>query len=156
MNSPCNLDSLLNEYLEAPPKGAGQVRSERWAVRCRQLADRARGESSLSSDEAQQLLLWVRKQRKRMNRGELSPIELRCLACTGGWSLDPREDAWDDGFKELKTFVQGHGRLPRSTKKDASERRIYDWHRRNRVAAANGTLPYLRAQTLDSLPLPWR
>jgi Helicase associated domain/Glycosyl transferases group 1 len=55
---------------------------------------------------------WVAGQRRRAIQDALQEEETRSLLTLNGWSWDPREAAWEQGFAELEAFVdrEGHAR----------------------------------------------
>lgn len=58
--------------------------------------------------------VWVGTQRSFYKRGKLSTDRALRLERSKGWSWDPKADAWDSGFKSLRSFAkrEGHARVP--------------------------------------------
>ena len=59
---------------------------------------------------------WVSRQRKE--KSKLSSEKIKLLKSLPQWSLDIRQEQWDEGFKYLKCFVKeyGHARIPYNLK----------------------------------------
>ncbi|MGY3413516.1 superfamily II DNA or RNA helicase [Bradyrhizobium sp. GM5.1] len=66
------------------------------------------------------LRYWVMAQRQSKAKDKLSLDRQRRLESLAGWSWDPLEDAWEEGFDRLRHFVgeRGHSRVPQSLKTD--------------------------------------
>jgi superfamily II DNA or RNA helicase len=67
------------------------------------------------------LFKWVRGQRQSHARRAVDPKRAARLSALPGWTWDPREVAWDEGFAHLRSFVEreGHARVPSSHVEDA-------------------------------------
>jgi superfamily II DNA or RNA helicase len=57
---------------------------------------------------------WVAVQRVNYRKRALGPIRVQRLEALAGWSWDPKQDAWDEGFRQLSKFTEreGHARVP--------------------------------------------
>ena len=52
---------------------------------------------------------WVAKQRAKGPDPVFGPDRARRLAELPGWSWDPRDDLWDEGFEKLREYVKSRG-----------------------------------------------
>jgi predicted helicase len=66
------------------------------------------------TDNGYPLGSWVSEQRKAKKKNSLSMDRIQKLESIRGWSWDPTEDIWQEGFGYLKEFVnlKGHARVP--------------------------------------------
>jgi superfamily II DNA or RNA helicase len=57
---------------------------------------------------------WINFQRSLFVRGELDPERRARLEVLAGWTWTAREDAWEEAFAKLRSFVEreGHARVP--------------------------------------------
>ena len=141
--------------LEALPGWSWDAPSDAWEAGFRQLkefADRE-GHASVSiafkSAEGFRLGKWVRHQRSIKDS---MPAECKArLEALPGWSWDPDSDAWEDGFRCLKEFVDGKGHAKISIAfKSAEGFRLGQWVQRQR--SIKDSMPAERKALLDALP----
>jgi len=74
----------------------------------------AKVSSSYIAEDGYKLGRWVCKQRDRLEN--MTPERRGFLESLDGWSWNPHNDQWEEGFKYLEVFVsrEGHAKVPRS------------------------------------------
>jgi len=94
---------------------------------------------------------WVRVQRGVSKQGRLSPERAERLKALSGWSWDPRSDRWEEGFRQLTSYVkrEGHARVPRDYRE--GEFRLGQWVMNQRRFKERGKLASERAARLEAL-----
>lgn len=99
--------------------------------------------------EGFQLGQWVQNQRARRER--LSGDQRQRLAELPGWSWDPRDDLWEEGFNRLVAYVDEHGdaRVPRDCTVDGYK--LGQWVVVQRVRYAGDGLDLDRKRRLEEL-----
>jgi len=87
------------------------------------------------------LAVWVNNQRARHKRNNLFAERVKRLEEISGWSWDPLEDAWDQGYTDLQAFTTKHKRLPAQSAA-GKEGVLANWvrvqrasHKRNKISA---------------------
>ncbi len=95
---------------------------------------------------------WVTAQRSRRARGELDPDRERQLEGVPGWTWEPRDHDWEEGFAYLQQFVEreGDAEVPGSHREDGY--RLGQWVTVQRTAYRKGTLDPKRRSRLEALP----
>jgi superfamily II DNA or RNA helicase len=96
---------------------------------------------------------WAAGQRTAYKRGMLKASRIERLAAIPGWSWDPYEDAWEDGFERLRRFsdLNGHARVP-SAHREQDGYSLGTWVNNQRSALRRGKLDASRVQRLAALP----
>jgi superfamily II DNA or RNA helicase len=99
-----------------------------------------------------QLGQWVKIQRGLFGNGRLEPERQRRLEELPGWTWDPRADQWEEGFSQLKDYVEEHGdaRVPRSHVVNGYQ--LGNWVVAQRSKNAQGRLDPERQRRLEELP----
>ena len=69
----------------------------------------ARVPASYVTDEGYRLGMWVNNQRVGYKKGKLSPERVERIESLKGWTLDPFESAWEEGFEQLERYAEKHG-----------------------------------------------
>ena len=94
----------------------------------------------------------VTAQRSRRARGELDPDRERQLEGVPGWTWEPRDYDWEEGFAYLQQFVEreGDAEVPGSHREDGY--RLGQWVTVQRTAYRKGTLDPKRRSRLEALP----
>ena len=107
---------------------------------------------AVDSFEGYRLGGWVAKQRHDRTRGRLSTDRQRLLDDLDGWTWNPIEDLWEEGFSQLLDFVRlnGDSRVPQSNYHNGF--RLGGWVRTQRGTYADGTLSAERQSRLAALP----
>ncbi len=95
---------------------------------------------------------WVTTQRTLFRRGTLEPERRARLQAVPGWTWTPQDDAWDEGFAKLESFVKrnGHGRVPQQWRED--DYRLGEWVINQRAQFQRGTLDPERRAQLEAVP----
>lgn len=100
-----------------------------------------------------QLGNWVWEQRSNHAKGGLDAERQHRLAELPGWTWDPEDGWWDEGFGRLLDYVQRNtdARVPQSYEDDDGYR-LGTWVTIQRVSRADSRLDDARAQRLEELP----
>ena len=95
---------------------------------------------------------WVQYQRSYNSDGTLSKERRRKLEAVPGWTWDPRQAAWEEGFAALCRFVQrvDHAQVPARFREDGF--RLGQWVVVQRQRAMRDTLSAEERERLESLP----
>ncbi len=98
---------------------------------------------------------WVNIQRSKYLRGTLETDRRRQLEALPGWTWDPRDDAWEEGFDQLQRFVEreGHADVPFGRGKVGYQ--LGQWVSNQRRTYRQGNLEPERCARLEALP-GWR
>ena len=104
-------------------------------------------------DDGFKLGLWVQNQRARGQRGELSAERTSLLESVRGWTWQPGETAWEDGYARLREFVtrEGHPRVPAGYQDDDGFK-LGLWVQNQRARGRRGAVSYQRARRLEAVP----
>lgn len=94
---------------------------------------------------------WVAKQRARGPEWAPNPVRARRLADLPGWTWDPREDLWEEGFEKLELYVKSRGDalVPKAYTIDGYQ--LGAWVTTQRRAYKQGRLPPERKQRLQGV-----
>ena len=65
----------------------------------------ARVPARLKTDDGFSLGQWITTQRKNYHKGQLSQEQIKQLESLVGWSWDPLEDNWNEGFESFAKYV---------------------------------------------------
>jgi hypothetical protein len=95
---------------------------------------------------------WVGEQRTNYTGGTLKAERQRRLEDLPGWTWDPRTDQWEEGFRQLLSYVErnGRARVPQSYTFDGY--RLGSWCQLQRSNYAEGILEDDRERRLNGLP----
>ncbi len=95
---------------------------------------------------------WVGVQRGLFGRGKLDPERAARLAALPGWTWDPSQAKWDEGFARLLSFVEreGHARVPTDHVENGYA--LGQWARHARAAFVANRLSRDRQKQLEALP----
>jgi hypothetical protein len=104
--------------LETLPGWAWDPVSEAWETALRQAEEfvkkngHALVPAAHTTKHGFRLGTWVSAQRAR--KASLLPAQRKRLEALRGWTWDPLQDAWEEGYQHLKAFVRanGHARVP--------------------------------------------
>ena len=104
-------------------------------------------------DHDYRLGTWVSVQRRSWKEGKLSQQRLRLLEVLSGWTWEPQEAAWEDGYTRLLRFVkrEEHSRVP-TTYQDDDGYRLGLWVINQRQFHRRGQLSQDRTRRLQALP----
>jgi superfamily II DNA or RNA helicase len=107
--------------------------------------------SPLFTDGDYRLGGWVAKQRARGSEWALNPDRSRRLAELPGWTWDPREDLWEEGFERLGEYVKNHGDavVPKAYTIDGYQ--LGAWVTTQRRAYKQARLPLERQRRLEDV-----
>jgi predicted helicase len=96
---------------------------------------------------------WVTVQRQGYRQGTLEDERRRRLEALPEWTWNIHEDAWEDGFARLESYVQrvGHSRVPQ-TYRDGDGFWLGTWVAAQRKGHQRGTLGEERHRRLAALP----
>jgi superfamily II DNA or RNA helicase len=96
---------------------------------------------------------WVHSQRVAYSTAKLSRERINLLESLDDWSWNALDDAWNDAYAELQSFVleTGHSLIP-AKHTTSSGLKLGMWVQQQRKFAKLGRLEEPRQQLLDSLP----
>ena len=96
---------------------------------------------------------WVTLQRKAYFGGTLDADQVKRLGALPQWSWNPRDDAWEEGFRRPAEYTRQHGQaqMPQ-TYTEADGYRPGSWVTTQRTARDKGTLSAERIKSLEALP----
>lgn len=96
---------------------------------------------------------WVIQQRFDHRKGELSQSRVDLLNAIPGWSWDPEEDAWTNGFARLQKYVAqcGHAAVPTAFVEEDGFR-LGRWVHSRRTKHLSGESDFDRDRQLEELP----
>jgi superfamily II DNA or RNA helicase len=141
--------------LQALPGWTWRARADKWEEGFRQLQayvevhGYARVPRSHTVDDFK-LGLWVTNQRTK--RGILDADRKRRLEALPGWTWDPHAEKWEEGFRQLRAYVEVYGDagVPRPHTVDGY--RLGSWVMIQRGSYSKGTLDADRQRRLQELP----
>ena len=95
---------------------------------------------------------WVAKQRSHCNKGRLPKERRQQLEQLPGWSWNPRDDLWEEGFAALEDYVERHGtaRVPKDSYVNGVQ--LGAWVSSQRGEYKKGQLNAERSSRLEALP----
>jgi len=95
---------------------------------------------------------WVFKQRYKHGKGLLDPSRARRLTELDGWTWDPAEDAWEEGFGHLAEFAKLTGGVGISRPNAINGYNLGSWINTQRGRFTRGLLGEDRVRRLESIP----
>jgi superfamily II DNA or RNA helicase len=153
------LEQERRRRLEALPGWTWTVLDDAWEDRFARLESYVQheGDSRVPTDyydsDGFRLGSWVNNQRQAYQRGTLEQERRRRLEALPGWTWTVLDDAWEDGFARLKSYVQreGESRVPKEYR-DGDGFQLGRWAARQRGGYQRGTLRKERRSRLEALP----
>lgn len=149
------LDKGRRERLEALPGWTWDIKEAAWEEGFGNLESfvEREGHARVPGDwqeDGYRLGPWVVKQRSR--RTGLDPDRRARLEALPGWTWDPIEARWREGFTILQRFVEreGHARVPAKWRED--DYGLGGWVVRQRVLWREGRLDPERRERLEAVP----
>jgi superfamily II DNA or RNA helicase len=114
--------------------------------------DHSRVPKPYRDDDGYRLGGWVNGLRQRRKRGELTDDRIRRLEALPGWTWDPHEARWEEGYARLVRFAEreGHCRVPKDYRDDGYQ--LGAWVNNLRAFRRRGRLSEERAKRLEALP----
>lgn len=108
----------------------------------------------------QTLHRWLTQQRKARREGALTPSQVQALDWLGNWKTPPRQktldEQWQARLRELVSFVEGTGRLPRYRKYSTNlEHTLGVWLHAQTQRHAEGRLIPWREEQLNQAVAGW-
>jgi superfamily II DNA or RNA helicase len=103
------------------------------------------------TEDGYRLGTWVNGQRDQFRSGTLEPDRQARLEAVPGWTWTPLDDAWEEGFARLESFVarEGHARVPAQWHE--GDYRLGNWVNQQRTRFRHGTLEPDRCARLEAL-----
>lgn len=108
---------------------------------------------------------WVKRQRQNFNQGRLAPEHIDQLNALPGWTWSLSHTQWQESYTQLQRHLATHNNsYPQPNSPSGEGIDIYEWAKRQRSAAAAGSLSHQRRHQLEALPgwtwavsprLPW-
>jgi superfamily II DNA or RNA helicase len=97
---------------------------------------------------------WVNEQRSTHTKGRLDPDRERRLQELPGWTWEPKDAMWEEGFSHLLRYVDQHGhtRVPKSYTVNGFPLSIWVIQQRHRYRNAEGAVAANRVRRLQELP----
>ena len=145
------------DRLESLPGWAWDASADRWEEGFRRLRDYTEREGHARVPSTYRidgfgLGAWVNRQRDSHAKGVLEADPLNRLESLPGWSWNPQGDLWEDGYSQLRDFVEhhGHARVPRFSTVDGFK--LGAWVSTQRWKHGNGILEADRESRLEALP----
>ncbi|AQT81508.1 helicase [Mycolicibacterium litorale] len=158
-NNKGNLASERRRRLEELPGWSWDVKTAAWEDSFRKLLEfvdeygTSRVPQSYSKDGFR-LGSWVNTQRQAYVKATLDPALIRRLESLDQWSWNPRDDAWEEGFRRLTDYIQNHPEcpLPQQSYIEPDAYKLGSWVVVQRTAYDKATLSEERQRRLESLP----
>jgi superfamily II DNA or RNA helicase len=151
------LDPERRALLEALPGWTWDRRDSEWEdsfTRLRRFVERE-GHARVPRghrEDGHQLDGWVLVQRQANRKGTLDPERRARLEALSGWAWDALEAEWEEGFANLRRFIEreGHARVPRSHRENGHN--LAQWILVRRQQYRKRTLDPKRRALLEALP----
>ena len=107
-------------------------------------------QATSGADETEEHLVNCLREQRRRN-GSLSAYQRERLEAIPAFEWSPREESWDRQIDGYRAFAIEHGRPPRVSSQDRTERQPAVWASNQRAARRKGRLPKHRVDELDKL-----
>jgi len=151
------LEPERQRRLEALPGWTWHAFDERWEVafaRLKQFVQRE-GHARVPTyhvEDGFKLGQWAQVQRRAHNRGKLHAERQSRLKALLGWTWDPLNARWEEGFALLKRFVErkGHAWVPTYHVEDGFK--LGQWVAHRRIDHRRGIFELERQRRLEALP----
>ena len=151
------LDADRQRRLEHLPGWTWDTLVDRWEEGFRQLRRyvESHGDARVPQSyrvDGYKLGVWVCTQRERHADGTLEADRQRRLQDVPGWTWTPHADRWEEGFRQLRRYVESHGdaRVPQSYTVDGYK--LGSWVNTQRTQHTKGILDPDRERRLQALP----
>ncbi len=145
--------------LESLPGWSWDPMSERWEDGFRQLVQyvnlhgNARIPDRHVTSEGYNLTGWVQGQRQNKSKNRISQNLIERLESLPGWSWDPHSEQWEEGFSQLKKYVNQYGNARVSTGYVTPDGyKLGIWISRKRSSRSKKQLTQERIELLELLP----
>ena len=112
----------------------------------------ARVHGEFKTEDDFKLGFWVGHQRKNKKNKKLTPDQIKRLEALPGWSWDPIEDDWEEGFSYLEQFVEqeGHARVLKNYETEDGFN-LGSWVSTQRITKKKNKLTQDRIDRLEAL-----
>jgi superfamily II DNA or RNA helicase len=157
-NSQGTLTPERRRRLEELPGWSRDIKTDSWEEGFRKLLEfvDVRGTSRVPQSYSTggfRLGIWVTLQRKAYFGGTLNDDQVKRLGALPQWSWNPREDAWEEGFRRLAEYTRQHGQaqMPQ-TYTEADGYKLGSWVTWQRTNRDKGVLSEDRIKRLEALP----
>ena len=91
---------------------------------------------------------WVNAQRTMYRKGQLPQDRITLMEAIPGWSWEPMESQWMQGFVEFENFYKLSGKLP-----STGDKKMYHWMERQKKRQKMGKLdPKFKARIEAAFP----
>ena len=106
---------------------------------------------SYIDDDGYRLGTWVKTQRRRHSEDTLDIDRQRRLQDLPGWTWDTFADRWEEGFRQLRRYVESHGDARVTLSYAVDGYRLGTWVNKQRQRHTEGTLDADREHRLQAL-----
>ena len=102
------------------------------------------------TDDGFKLGAWLEQKRRQYHKGTLKEENIKKLE-TIGILWNPSQDLWNQMFSKAKEYFKTHGDL----NVPATEKKLYSWLGKQRIAKENGKLTANQIRRLESVGMIW-
>ena len=102
------------------------------------------------TDDGFKLGAWLEQKRRQYHKGTLKEENIKKLE-TIGILWKPSQDLWNQMFSKAKKYFKTHGDL----NVPATEKKLYSWLGKQRIAKENGKLTAEQVKRLNSIGMIW-